>query len=235
MVLFENEGTLKLLALSLLLLAAIPTFGQTRVLVGVDTGSSFGNLYLGPVVGLEVPVTKHFELDLKDSFSPLEQHIALGSGWANTAKAGGVVWISNSLGVNGSADYSNYHVSISKHAEYAFGGLTYRKSFQYMPVRLSWNYVREFNNGIDVSGTESSRLQAGEFNLDMRMKCAGPMCYRVAFDFMVGHVLTQGNPQCDGTFSSPITCIRRGASAGAFSGSLSMEFPRRRVTEEEAF
>jgi hypothetical protein len=214
---------------------------QTRVLVGVDGGSSFSNLFVGPVVAIEAPVTKHFELDLKDTFAPIEEHIALGSGSANKAEAGGIVWLTKSVGLNGRAEYSTYRVDITKNLEYAVGGLTIRKSFNGFPVRFAFDYVREFNNGITKDGTESSHLQAGEFNLDMRMKCSGKVCYRLAFDFMVGRVLGQGNPVCDGTFgltggNGPNgTCPRTAASSGSFMSSVVLEFPRRRATEGDAF
>lgn len=209
--------------------------GGTRILVGAQTGSSFGNLFAGVLVAVEQPVTRHFELDLKDVYSPVEQHIALGNGWANQASAGGIVWLTKSVGVNADVEYSNYRVSISKHAEYASGGVVLRKSIQYLPIRFTFDYIRQFDNGIDRTGTESAHLQAGGFNMDMRVKCAGPFCYRVAFDFKVGHVLAQSNPACDGTFSGPVTCARTGASSGAFTGSLAVEWPRRRATETKAF
>ena len=217
---------------------------QTRVLAGVNGGSSFGNLFVGPSVALEVPIAKRFELDLKDDFAPVEQHIQLGSGWANAVSAGGIIWLTKSVGLNAGAEYSQYHVSISKSGEYARGGLIVRKSYEGMPIRLTFDYVREFNNGIfpnAVTGTESAHLQAGEFDLDMRVKCWGPACYRLKFGFMIGHVLTQSNPICDGTFgitggNGPNgTCYRTGASSGSFTTSFSLEFPRRRATENDAF
>jgi hypothetical protein len=216
----------------------------TRILVGGMGGSSFGNLFIGPSVAIEVPLTKHVEVRAENDFAPVEQHIKLGSGWANDVSAGGIIWLTKSIGLNGGAEHSQYHVSIAKSGEYARGGLTVRKSYQGWPLRLTFDYVREFNNGIfprTLSGTESARLQAGEFDLDMRVKCWGPACYRLKFGFMIGHVLTQSNPICDGTFgitggNGPNgTCYRTGASSGSFTTSLLFEFPRRRATEADAF
>lgn len=225
---------------TLVLLAFSNTLhAQTRVLIGTGVSNGFSNLAVSVDTAVEVPITHHFELDLRDSFAPFEQHTALGSGWANQAKAGNIVWLTKSFGLNGAAELSQYSVSISKKGEYAFMGATVRTA-RAMPMRLTFDYVREFNNGISSNGTESSRLQAGEFNLDMRVGCAGFACYRLAFDFMIGRVLTQGNPICDGTFG--VTggpggglCPRIAASSGKFGGVLSMEFPRRRKHEEEAF
>jgi hypothetical protein len=208
--------------------------GGFRALVGANMGSSFGNLFFGPSVALEWPITRHFELDLKDNFSPIEQHIALGNGWANQVYAGGIGWITQSVGVNGNVEYSNYKVSISKHAEYAAGGITYRTAKPGIPMRFTFDYLTQLQNGIDATGTESAHLKAGQFNLDMRVACHLNFCFRLSFDFKIGHVLTQGNPQCDGTYG-PTTCPRSGASSGAFSSILSMEFPRRRATEANAF
>lgn len=214
--------------------------GGIRALVGANMGDSFGNLFFGPSVALEWPITRHFELDLKDNFSPIEQHIALGNGWANQVYAGGIGWITKSVGVNGNVEYSNYRVSISKHATYANGGVTFRTARPGIPMRFTFDYVRQFNNGIDATGTESAHLNAGDFNLDMRVACHLNFCFRLSFDFKIGHVLTQSNPQCDGTFGvtggpNGGPCPRTGASSGAFSSILSMEFPRRKATEANAF
>jgi hypothetical protein len=212
--------------------------------LGAYGGSSFSNLFVGPSFALEVPATKHFEFDLKDTFSPIEQHIALGKGYANQVNAGGIVWLNKSIGLDGSAEYSYYHVSIAKYGEYARGGVVLRKSIQGMPMRYTFNYVREFHNGIfpnNATGTETPHLQAGEFDLDMRVKCAGPFCYRLQFDFMVGHVLTQGNPLCDGTLGNTGgngpngSCPRGSATSGSFTGGLYLEWPRHRDTESNAF
>lgn len=232
----NNHKALRGWALAVILLFALPAAAQTRILAGGQAGSSFGNLYAGVLVAVEQPIGRRFELDARDVFAPVEQHIALGNGWANQTFAGGIVWLTRSIGVNGSAEYSSYHVSIAKHAEYAFGGIVWRKSIQQsMPVRFTFDYLRQLHNGIDATGTESAHLQGGQFNMDMRVKCAGPFCYRVAFDFKVGRVLTQSNPVCDGAFGGPVTCARTAASSGAFTGSLAVEFPRRRATETDAF
>jgi hypothetical protein len=209
--------------------------GGIRILAGAEGGSSFGNLFAGVRVGVEWPVTRRLEIDIRDTFSPLEEHIALGRGWANQVEGGGIIWITRSIGGNGYVEHSSYHVSINKSAEYASAGITLRKSFQTLPIRFGFDYLREFNNGIDATGTESAHLQAGRYNMDMRVACHLNFCIRVAFDFKVGHVLTQSNPVCDGSFGGPITCRRTGATSGAFTGSVSVEFPRRQAIENFTF
>lgn len=220
--------------LLILMLLASPVMAQTRVLVGAEAGSSFGNLYAGPVVAIEIPVHR-FELDLKDSFAPIEEHVDLGTGWANRVQGGWIVWVMKSLGVNANAEYSNYKTQISKHAEYAASGIVLRKSVDFMPMRFTFNYVWEFNNGIDATGTESGHLKAGDFNLDMRVACHLNFCIRTQFDSKIGVVLTQSNPVCDGSYGGRITCARDSASSGAFSVAVLFEWPRRRAAEEEAF
>jgi hypothetical protein len=217
---------------------------QTRVLVGADGGSSFSNLFVGPEVAIEVPIGKKVELDLKDVFMPFEEHTALGSGTANKFEGGGIIWVKKDLGLNGRVDYSEYNTEIKKSGEYAAFGATVRKSFNEFPVRFTFDYIQEFHNGIfpnNVTGTESPHLKAGEFNLDMRMGCGGKICYRLSFDFMIGHVLTQGNPACDGTLGNTGgngpngSCPRTGASSGSFTSSIVLEFPRHRAIEGDAF
>jgi hypothetical protein len=228
-----------ILMLALAVCVSVPAKAQTRVLVGSTVGDGFGNLFAGVSGKIEVPV-KRFELDLSDNFSPIEQHINLGTGWANQAKIGDIMWLNNKVGIDDAAEYSNYHTSINKAAEYLFTGIVV-KSNPNLPMRLTFNYVREFNNGIDKTGTESAHLQAGEFNLDMRTGCTGKFCFRTVFDFMIGHVLTQGNPLCDGTYgvtggNGPNgSCPRASASSAAFTFTLSAEFPRRHGHEYDEF
>lgn len=217
------------------LLLAMPLSAQTRVLAGAEAGSSFGNLFAGPSIALEQPIP-HAELDAADTFSPAEQHIALGSGWANTVTVGGIGWVTKDVGLFGSYDYSQYHVTlVDKGADYGIGGLVLRRTAGTMPYRLTFGYVQQLNTAISSDGTEAAFLKAGSFKLDMRVKCAGPACYRLMFNFQVGHVLTQSNPVCDGTFGGPVTCARTGASSGTFVVGLYVEFPRRRATEEQPF
>ena len=89
----NSKGCMKTIAvLALMLAGVIPAHAQTRVLVGAEGGSSFGNLFLAPSVKLEIPVSRT-EFDFEDSFSPFEQHLALGSGWANAASGEAIIWI----------------------------------------------------------------------------------------------------------------------------------------------
>lgn len=208
---------------------------QTRVLAGVSGGDSFNNYSFGVSGALEIPFAKHFELDLKDTFSPIEKHVALGTGRANISNAGGHIWLTKSFGVNGAAEYSTYNVTkVSKGAAYAFGGIIYRRILFGSPVRLSFDYIRQFNNGITKSGVESSHLQGASIKADVRMGCSGPVCFRLVEDFVMGKVFTQGNPQCDGSYGA-VTCPRGSAFGGGFTGSFYLEFPRRKSTENEAF
>src|ERR1700675_2912106 len=100
----------------LLLLALIMTFvilspshvdAQTRVLVGIEGAQAFDNGSVGLHLGLEVPFLKRYELDLKDTSSPIETHVSLGGGRANIASVGGIVWLTKSWGLNGSVEDSS--------------------------------------------------------------------------------------------------------------------------------
>ncbi len=224
------------------LISSPPQYDEsTRVLVGTVGGSSFGNYFFGVSAGVEIPFARRYELDSQETFSPSESHVALGSGWANQISAGGHFWFTKAFGLNGSAELSNYSVTTaSKDGNYVFGGVTWRKIAWGVPARFSLGYVREFNNGISANGTESAHLQGGEFLIIARMGCSGSTCRRVEFNFQAGHVLTQSNTICDGTYGitggpSGGPCYRTGAWSGGATGSFVVEFPRHRGYEDDAF
>lgn len=214
---------------------------KARVLVGTAGGSSFGNYFFGLRAGVEVPFAHRFELDLQDTFSPIERHISLGSGRANQVSAGGHFWLTKGFGLSGSAEYSNYSVTAaSKGSDYAFIGVTWRKVVWGIPARFYFDYIREFKNGISANGTESAHLQGGDFAMAFRMGCFRSICRRIVFDYQAGHVLTQSNPICDGTYGKTGgpnggPCYRTGAWSGGASGSFIVEFPRHRGYGDLAF
>lgn len=206
---------------------------QTRYTVGVAGAQAFDNSSLGVSVAVEVPFAKHYELDLKDTFSPLESKVALGGGRANIASVGGYIWLSQSWGVTGHVEDSSYNVTkVSKDADYAFGGFAYRGIVGGLPARFTVSYIRQFNNGITPSGVESSHLQGGDIGFTVRFGCIGAVCVRNSEDFVFGRVLTQGNPQCDYP-GGP--CPRGSALGGGVTASIMLEFPRRIGREYEVF
>jgi hypothetical protein len=209
-----------------------------RFLLGVSGGTSFGNAFLSTSAGVEVPFAKRFEIDLGDAFSPYEEHIALGKGWANAANASGIVWVTpgKSLGINGGAEYSNYSVSIYKGSYYAMAGLTWRHTGFGLPTRFSFDYFRQFDNGISSNGTETDHLQGGEFTVTVRMGAVGPTVARMAFSTSVGHLLTQGDQACDGSLGVYIPSCKRGqAVSGGATVGVNFEFPRHRGEEDSLF
>jgi hypothetical protein len=214
---------------------------KARVLVGTVGGSSFGNYFFGLKAGVEVPFAHRYELDLQDTFSPIESHIALGSGWANQVSAGGHFWLTKGFGLNGRAEYSNYSVTTaSKGGDYAFIGVTWRKVAWGIPARFYFDYIREFKNGISANGTESAHLQGGDFTMAFRMGCSRSVCTRMVASYQAGHVLTQSNPICDGTYGKTGgpnggPCYRTGAWSGGATGSFVVEFPRHHGYEDVAF
>lgn len=234
-----------LLILATFLIFTPVVHSQTRVLVGPEGGYSFDNGFVGPSVQFEVPI-KNIELDLKDSFYPAETHVSLGNGWANQAQAGGYVWFNKwfdkggKFGLDGNVEYSNYHTSISKGLYYYSAGFAYRGIVGGQPTRVTFNYLREFKNGIFPDGIETSRLQGGEVKVDTRFGCTGPFCIRNVWDFQTAAVYPQGNPVCDGTFGvtggpNGGPCPRRATMSGGFSVSIYFEFPRRKNTEDLPF
>jgi hypothetical protein len=220
----------------LTLVLGLSAHAQTRVLVGAGGSYAWDNQSAGVSTALEVPFLKHFELDLKDDFSPFETHVALGGGYANLASVGGHIWLTKSFGLNGKVERSNYVVTkVSKVADYAFGGITYRTLALGTPSRFSLDYIRQFNNGVTPSGLETSHMQGVAFTIENRLGCAGPFCFRLENQNSFGRVLEQGNPACDGSLG-PDTCGKRQAAfGGGFSGGIYIEFPRHRDTENDTF
>ena len=225
-----------------------------RFLTGFEGGTSFGNMFVSVTAGAEIPFAKRFEVDVNDSFSPIESHVNLGSGLANDASAGGIVWITKdkSLGLNGSVNYSSYNTDIAKGSYYAHSGLTYRAYAWGDPARFTFNYFRQFNNGIacgtlsafqvrGANGTETDHVQGGEFGMAVRMGSTGPAVVRLTFSTSVGRVLTQSNPICDGTFgitggNGPNgSCYRTTAISGGATMGLVFEFPRHHGDEDALF
>jgi hypothetical protein len=227
---------------------------HTRFLVGVTGGSVYSNLFVALNAGVEIPIKNRFELDFNDGFSPVikvgtvsipfEEHLGQGVGWGNNVRGGGILWVTKSVGLNSSVEYSNYSTNIYKGSGYAFGGVTLRRMAWGVPARFTFDYVRQFNNGIfpnNVSGTETAHLQGADFGLTTRMGHLGPSIVRMVVSFQAGHVLTQGNPVCDGTFgvtggNGPNgSCPRTGAWAGGASGGVIFEFPRHSNLENNPF
>jgi hypothetical protein len=203
-----------LLAVMLLSAAACGAQERPAILLGASGGESFGNLSLGPMIEVELPLAHHFEWDVRDTFSPLESHIALGHGWANQAEAGGIVWIEKSFGVDGLLTDSTYDVPrLVKSNTYTKMGASFRSAYGGVPLRIFLNYVREVSPPVS-HGVESSHLNAGNFRAEATIACSKHFCYRTVLDMSVGHILEQGNPECDGTWGAT-TCRRRGQISGS--------------------
>lgn len=225
-----------LLALTLLL--AAPLYAQSRILIGATGSDSFNNESFGPNVELEVPFAKRYELDLRDTFSPIQTHIGLGNGRSNIARAGGIVWLNRAIGLTSNFEQSRYSApGISKTGYDVFAGSIFRFVGWEVPVRFELDYVREVLNKMH-NGDEPSRLQAFNAELTVRLGCAGPFCFRARESISVGRVLTQGNPQCDGEgMRNPalLACPRKAASGGGFTAGFMIEWPRPKGKESDVF
>jgi hypothetical protein len=224
-----------ILSLLLALALMVPSAkAQTRVLLGLSGSNEFNNMSAGVSAGLEVPFLHRFELDLNDTYSPYETHVGLGIGHANIASAGGTVWLTDKVGLSGKLEDSGYSVTkVSKTAAYALAGATVKTYVLGFPSRVSFGYTQQFNNGI-TNGVETSHLTGGYIKVDTRLGCTGAVCYRGSEQFAAGHVLQQGNPVCDGT-EGAVTCPRNTSFGVGVSLTFSIEFPRRRTTEDNLF
>jgi hypothetical protein len=223
---------------------------HVRGTFGFTGGSIYGNDFLDMSVGVEAPFAKRFEADASYTFTPIEHKIGIGFGTAQGYRVGGIVWVLKNLGVNGSFVHSSYNVAqkgapnLAKAGEDVFGGLTYRRIAWGVPVRFTFDYVRQINNKCadivyvgskPVNCIESNYLQGGDFNMVARMGSKGPFIIRMVMDLQVGRVKNQGNPQCDGTFGGPDICPQTSTTAGGASGGVVFEFPRHRGYEDSPF
>jgi|HubBroStandDraft_2_1064218.scaffolds.fasta_scaffold00006_50 hypothetical protein len=214
-----------------ILLSTLACGAQERpsILIGASGGESFGNLSLGLTVEVEAPIAHYFELDLRDTFDPLESHISLGSGYDNIVTVEPVLWIKHGFGLDGRVDWSQYHVTkVSKHGTYVYGGISTRGVWLDAPVRVMLDYFREVNNGIYGHGIETSHLQGGSMYLEAQVGCSKHVCYYTTLEMAVGGLLEQGNPQCDGSFSR-VTCPRTRTVSGSGIMGVLIEFFRSSV------
>jgi hypothetical protein len=207
---------------------------QTRVLVGAAGGYVYNNGTIGILAAIEAPTGRRFETDLRDEYSPYENHTAVGIGTANLARATEILWMTRRVGIIGNVEFTNYSVGIKKSAYHVLPGIVLRTQWGGSPIRSEFNYVRQANNQM-VTGIESAYLQGGRAAFSVRVGCTGIVCYRLGWEFQTGKVRLQSNPMCDGSLPGPITCPRATAWSGGSKGSFSIEFPRRRETELDVF
>lgn len=227
----------KLLVVAALLISALTAKAQTpQVYVGGTGGYSFSNSFVGPVVGFELPV-KRFELSGQESFDPIEYHALLGTGHAEQTSLRTDLWLTNHWGVNSQYSVGSYHTQISKASQYVFTGIAWQGIADGQPSKFTFSYFQQINNGVSANGTETDHVKGGSIEFLTRMGCSGPLCYRFFGQFLFGHVLTQGNPVCDGTLGvtggpNGGPCPRQGTMSGGASIGFAVEFPRHRGYED---
>jgi hypothetical protein len=210
----------KAITVAAFLLTSVGAAKAQTILAGPALTLGYGNVAVGLTGKLEIPI-KRAEIDLAETFSPYEKHIALGSGWANQFSVGGYGWFSNHFGITGRIEDSRYSTSIEKDSQYVMGGLAYRGP----GTRAGFGYIQEINNGIGSTGIETNHLKAAEASFDERIACWTHGCLRAYVRMDFGHSLTQGNPQCDGEFTpGHVTCPRRGALGGGEIIGMYFEF-----------
>ncbi len=232
-----------LIAVALLLASVFPVKvgAQTRVYVGVEGESNFGNYGLGPVGSVEVPLGKYFEADAGGFVEPLYSHIQIGTGYNYSLSTSGIGWFTNNWGLYGGLDDVAYAANtVSKNEPHVFGGFVYRGIISTFPSRFFFGYTREIQNGISSNGIESNHLSAFNVDYQIRVGCKGATCFRLDFNNYVGWTLSQSNPICDGTFGvtggpNGGPCPRQKELSGGTSFGFTFEFPRRRGHEGDIF
>lgn len=231
-----KRSLIGILFLLMVMLFVSPVCAQTRVWIGPAGGYDFNNLSVGGNAGIAIPFGGHYELDLDDTLSPVESHMKLGHGYANSFSAQGFGWINDHWGLNGIVNPSSYRAgSVAKTSYYWFAGPAYRGVVGGFPARFTFNYIRQFRNGITPDGTESDHLQGFDLGVIVRYGCANHFCVLQSWDFDGGVVMTQGNPQCDGSFGGHVSCPRQSEMGGGFNTSLTFEFPRHRGDISDEF
>lgn len=209
----------------------VPARAQTRILLGGAGGSEFGNDSGGFKASIEQPFSRRYEIDLSDTFSPLENHIGFGHGTANVARVVGDLWVSLHFGISGGGEFSDYHVTqLTKGGYSALAGPILRLKVRGIPMRIGVSYAGQFHNGTNSLGVETNHLQGAMFTLTSRMGCVGAVCFRLGEEIVSGHFLQQGNPVCEAT-----TCPRQGSTGGGAQVSFAVEFPRPRGRENDIF
>lgn len=228
--------------LLIILIFAIPAAAQTRVQGGVFGTGAFNNYQAGVFGSVDVPIGKHFEVGFLDGYSFTEIKPGVGKGTANVARVTGTAWFTPKIGVSVFGEQSGYTLAtLSKGAIYVAGGPVFRLHVLGFPARLTLGYLAQLNNGI-VGGIETSYMLAAIISVQTRLGCAGQVCFHLTHEFAMGSVLSQGNPQCDGTYGNgsqakpPMDpCDRSRMMGGGFAMRLGAVFGHRKGTEDDLF
>lgn len=216
----------------LFLLFVPQVHAQTNFLVGVSGADDFNNLSAGVTAGIETTFLKRVQLSLYDIYSPYEVKVGYGQGHANIAAVSVIGWVRPTFGIEGKLENTGYSVTqVSKTANDVLVGVVKKFYLFGVPTRFSTGGVLEINNGI-INGVETNHMEGGYIKFDGRLYCSNTACLRVIEQFDLGHILTQGNPICDGTIGNGsqagfLPCPRSGAFGGGVSLSLVLDLHRK--------
>lgn len=193
-----------------------PESPKARFLFGFDGGYAFNNTTVGVVAGTEVPFGRHLEVDSFGYFYPYESKAVYGKGYLYNVKAGPLVWINQTSGVEGLFEKGGYTVTkVSKGADYVFAGYVYKHTMLGLPTRFHFDYFRQVLGKINPKTlVEPNDVTGGSFTFDTLMGCTKAFCVRSAFTWLTGRVVEQGNPYCDGTYSGCPNVIKRNTDVG---------------------
>lgn len=215
---------------------------QTRYQGGAFGTGAFNNYQAGVFGSVDIPIGRRFEVGLSDGYSFAEIKPGVGKGTANVARVTGTAWFTPKIGVSAFGEQSGYTLgTLSKGAIYVGGGPVFRLYMLGFPARLTLGYLAQLNNGI-VGGIETSYMRAALISVQTRLGCTGQVCFHLTHEFAMGSVLSQGNPQCDGTFGNgsqakpPMDpCSRPRTIGGGFQMRFGAVFPRHKDTEDDPF
>lgn len=193
------------IACVLVCMCAITVQAQTKVVAIAEIGDArtFGYSFPDMSIGVQVeqPVLNHFEMQGTAGWSPTNKR-AIGNGNSGFAKVSGIAWLHKNIGFIAGLRYGHLWTSLyHKGGMIGSGGFVLRIYDD--DIRLYAIHTRQLFEGIDKQGIETSNTRGLEVTPEIKFGR-----YRVGFRYVLVKGLSQGNPQCDGTFVGPITCPR---------------------------
>jgi hypothetical protein len=209
----------------------MPVAQSTRVMSELQFGSTEGLGYKFPHlaigVRIEQVITRKLEVDAESNYSP-DQKFGFNSGHQITAKANGIRWVSDRIGV--SAGYEHTWLvtpQYKKSDTIPDVGVVFRGNGEF-PWRFYANWLVPSGDYDPRTGTEPSRLTGPDFYYESQIHDHLRLGVRIG----VYHGYEQGNPACDGNAPNPQhlpPCPRTGFTTGQsslifrFTGKLSTE------------
>jgi hypothetical protein len=193
--------------------------------------------YSFPVVPLSSGIQRqfgpHFELDAFGEYQ-VSHKAVLGNGHTVNLAVQPIVWLNHRVGLSGQFEYVRLTTSayskgttFNQLSTYSYiPGVVFAGAPFGLPSRFYlYGYIPQ--GGIDPKTGIESNIESGvEFSWEAHLYDFGPFSLREAITPAVQHGYNQGNPQCDGTYGSPITCPRTSWTAFSVGITFRLVFPR---------